>query len=108
MGYRKPGRLVSPTFRGTRRKGRRPPIDIPTRVAPSATVHPGHSLAAAFARGRPARGYPGRFRTRKKGRCPMTALHILLAAPDSRAVAAHRAFLIRQGFDVSVCGDGLE
>ena len=32
---------------------------------------------------------------------------ILLAAPDPRAVALHQAFLTRQGYDVTVCGDGL-
>ncbi|HEX4591203.1 MAG TPA: response regulator [Gemmataceae bacterium] len=33
---------------------------------------------------------------------------ILLAAPNSRAVALHQAFLTRLGFDVTVCGDGLD
>ncbi|HEX4590949.1 MAG TPA: response regulator [Gemmataceae bacterium] len=32
---------------------------------------------------------------------------ILLAAPHSRAVATHQAFLTRLGYDVAVCGDGL-
>jgi CheY-like chemotaxis protein len=38
----------------------------------------------------------------------MTASRILLAAPDERALAFHRAFLTRQGYDVAVCNDGLD
>jgi DNA-binding NtrC family response regulator len=38
----------------------------------------------------------------------MVTSRILLAAPDLRAVATHQAFLMHQGYDVTVCKDGLD
>src|SRR5207249_700670 len=55
----------------------------------------------------PAPPLRGRPRSDMERTRPMPLSRILLAAPDSPALAPHRAFLTRLGYDVAVCGDGL-